>query len=524
MSSYNNRLQPTQLRTYNPSTNTDVLNLNYSFTNSSGTNNGNVVSFTSTATQVFMRTYTYDELNRVSTMSSPADASGCYGLTWTYDAWGNRLSQTTAGGSGSACASPGHAALANNRITDTGFSHDSSGNMTSDNVHAYTFDAESQLTQVDRGSTATYVYDASGQRVRKTAGGVTTDYVLDASGNTIAEIQGSTWTRGYVYGGGGMIAQYDAAVGGTGATTIFAHTDHLGTTRLMTSVSESVSDSMDYLPYGELLTGGSATSHKFTGKERDQESGLDEFGARYYASNLGRFVTPDWSTKPVPVPYSDLTDPQTLNLYGYVRNIPSTKTDPDGHNWGDDVKQWFQALLAPFSSAKQQMDTGNPAPQTPNPSPVGLTLQNVATKESEIVGTTISLLGEGARLIDPVGLGSVAKDMAQHDNKNTLLDMAMIVLPGGSHMGFSEAKGLVGSWEKGTFDKLADTISYHFGKHGEEVGAKNVWDYMKKAESFSKNLKGATTKDLGDGVTRYYKNGKYIDMDKAKKILSFGKQ
>jgi len=43
-----------------------------------------------------------------------------------------------------------------------------------------------------------------------------------------------------------------------------------------------------------------ALAHKFTGKERDSESGLDEFGARYYGSSLGRFMTPDWAAKPVP--------------------------------------------------------------------------------------------------------------------------------------------------------------------------------------------------------------------------------
>jgi hypothetical protein len=116
-SAYNNRLQPVQLRTYNSTTSADILNLSYGFTDSSGANNGNVVSFDSSATQIFMRTYTYDELNRLSTMSSPTDASGCYGLTWNYDAWANRLSQNTASGS---CASPSHAVLPNNRITDTG--------------------------------------------------------------------------------------------------------------------------------------------------------------------------------------------------------------------------------------------------------------------------------------------------------------------------------------------------------------------------------------------------------------------
>ena len=72
-------------------------------------------------------------------------------------------------------------------------------------------------------------------------------------------------------------------------------------------------------------------SYKFTGKERDQESGNDYFGARYYSSSMGRFMSPDWSAKIEPVPYAKLDDPQSLNLYAYVRNNPLTRNDPDGH-------------------------------------------------------------------------------------------------------------------------------------------------------------------------------------------------
>jgi RHS repeat-associated protein len=61
---------------------------------------------------------------------------------------------------------------------------------------------------------------------------------------------------------------------------------------------------------------------KFTGKERDAESGLDYFGARYYASNMGRWMSPDWSAQEEPVPYAKLGNPQTLNLYSYVQNNP----------------------------------------------------------------------------------------------------------------------------------------------------------------------------------------------------------
>jgi len=75
-----------------------------------------------------------------------------------------------------------------------------------------------------------------------------------------------------------------------------------------------------------------ASNHyKYTGKERDDESGLDNYGARMYSSNMGRFISPDWAAKPAAVPYANLYDPQSLNLYSYVRNNPISKVDVDGH-------------------------------------------------------------------------------------------------------------------------------------------------------------------------------------------------
>jgi len=68
-----------------------------------------------------------------------------------------------------------------------------------------------------------------------------------------------------------------------------------------------------------------------TGKERDTESNNDYFGARYYSSAMGRFMSPDWSAKVEPVPYAKLGNPQSLNLYAYVYNNPLTGLDPSGH-------------------------------------------------------------------------------------------------------------------------------------------------------------------------------------------------
>jgi RHS repeat-associated protein len=90
--------------------------------------------------------------------------------------------------------------------------------------------------------------------------------------------------------------------------------------------------------------------HKFTGKERDSESGLDEFGARYYGSSLGRFMTPDWAAKPTDVPYANFGNPQSLNLYSYVQNNPTTVGDPDGHDCCDDFLNFLGGVANTYGS------------------------------------------------------------------------------------------------------------------------------------------------------------------------------
>ena len=69
-------------------------------------------------------------------------------------------------------------------------------------------------------------------------------------------------------------------------------------------------------------------SHKFTGKERDSESGLDNFGERYFGSSFGRFMRPDPSS--VGGDIVDSESPQSWNMYSYVLNNPLSATDPDG--------------------------------------------------------------------------------------------------------------------------------------------------------------------------------------------------
>jgi RHS repeat-associated protein len=75
-----------------------------------------------------------------------------------------------------------------------------------------------------------------------------------------------------------------------------------------------------------------------TGKERDSETGLDYFGARYNSSNLGRFMSPDWAARAESVPYAKIGNPQSLNLYTYTLNNPVSNVDADGHADGPATK------------------------------------------------------------------------------------------------------------------------------------------------------------------------------------------
>ena len=155
--------------------------------------------------------------------------------------------------------------------------------------------------------------------MEKNVGGAKTEYIYGIDGNVVAEVNGSNggWQVGYVYLGGQLLAQY------SGGTTYFAHTDHLGSPRVLTDINGSGYDNYDYLPFGETRSGGWGTTHKFTGDERDSETGLDHTLFRQYSSSLGRWSSPD------PLA-GDISDPQSLNRYSYVQNGPLTSIDPLG--------------------------------------------------------------------------------------------------------------------------------------------------------------------------------------------------
>ncbi|MDP9267984.1 MAG: hypothetical protein M3P27_06610 [Acidobacteriota bacterium] len=185
--------------------------------------------------------------------------------------------------------------------------------------HTLSYDAENRILTA---SGVTYTYDGDGVRVKKSSG------KLYWSSLTESDLSGNA-TADYVFFGGRRIARVDLPSG----TVHYYFTDHLGSANVVTNaIGTTIEQESDYYPYGgeRVVTAGS-NKYKFTGKERDSESGLDYFGARYYASATARWLSPDWAANATAVPYADFGNPQSLNLYSYVGNNPTNRVDPDGH-------------------------------------------------------------------------------------------------------------------------------------------------------------------------------------------------
>ncbi|MGH9532896.1 MAG: RHS repeat-associated core domain-containing protein [Terriglobales bacterium] len=199
-----------------------------------------------------------------------------------------------------------------------------------------TYDAENRLT-IAAG--VTYTYDGDGKRVKKSNGKL---YWTGMGSDTLAEsdVAGVLGDE-HVYFNGKRVARRTSA-----AVVYYYFGDHLGTSRKITNATGTVCYDADYYPYGgeRVNLNTCAQNYKFTGKERDGESGLDYFIARHYSSNLGRFLQPDEfaggpvdafsSNDPAPpasLPYADITNPQSLNKYSYTINSPLRYTDPNGH-------------------------------------------------------------------------------------------------------------------------------------------------------------------------------------------------
>jgi RHS repeat-associated protein len=310
----------------------------YSLNMTSYAPNGNVLAVNDNANGDW--NYSYDQFNRLvctnlasnSTCTTPPTGAPTY--TYVYDRFGNRWQQNgpvfnNVKFTGNNPSSP----VNTNRVD--GYSYDTAGNLTNDGTYTYSYDAENRLISVVGGSTnSTYTYDALGHRVRKTGNANecgyngNTYYLYDLSDHAVVfspmVAGGANDCHDEIYAGGRHLATY------AGGLT-FNHSDWLGTERVRHTYGSTGSETCASLPFGDNLTcnytdpSRSVSPLHFTGKERDSESGLHNFGARYNSSSLGRFMSPD--------PYNAgafLGAPQSWDAYSYVLNNPLNAIDPDG--------------------------------------------------------------------------------------------------------------------------------------------------------------------------------------------------
>jgi RHS repeat-associated protein len=320
--------------------------------------NGNVAAYTDQYTPTSGAwTLMYDHLNRVTLAGVTGGQWNSLTLGWMYDSFGNRETQTVGGPPASQVPQSqtlSFSGSADNRIDNYGpGGYDMAGDVHFDGVNTYLYDNEGRLCAVAYVSgTGTaymqYIYDAEGRRVGEASidslscdpatqpnnngFAQTASYLLGLSGEQISELDGSGgFKRSQVYANGQLLATYNTS------TVEFPFSDWLGTKRVVANPLGAVIGTCASLPFGDALgcTGGlSLSGHHFTGQLHDAESGNDYFGARYYGDYTGRFMSPDFNAADDdldPVPYADLSNPQSLNLYSYVQNNPLSHKDADGH-------------------------------------------------------------------------------------------------------------------------------------------------------------------------------------------------
>jgi RHS repeat-associated protein len=331
--SFNNRLQPKEMDLGTTLGAGDKLKLEYAYGTTD--NNGNVQSQTITVpglTNPLVQTYTYDDLNRLKSATEMSGSNQSWKQTFIYDRYGNRSFDTNNTSAGMASSLLVADPLTNKLASGQGsVQYDNAGNLDTDfNSHVFAYDAENKQVRYEGGAAAggtDYKYDGDGRRIKKVSGTgqQTTIFVYDAMGQ--------------------MVAEYDTN-GASGSGTSYFTEDNLGTPRIITGSDQSVKARHDYLPFGEEIQANDQdlsvprktaqnyigsddkVRQKFTQKERDIETGLDYFGARYYSSAQGRFTTKDSAFESIKV-----ENPQSWNRYTYVLNNPLLYIDPSGELW-----------------------------------------------------------------------------------------------------------------------------------------------------------------------------------------------
>jgi RHS repeat-associated protein len=271
-----------------------VQNLTYSYDG-----DGNVLIITDGVDPTRDLSFGYDGMNRLITASSSRQDYGQ--LSFEYSPSGNILYNSRIGSYSYSGPQP-HA------VTSAGtnsYGYDSNGNMTNRNGQAMAYDYENRL--ISSGNTS-FVYNYKGMRAEKTSGtpSSTTTYLKN-----LYECTNGACTE-HIFAGTRRIASK------SGSTVYYYHPDLLGGMNVATDSTGQPAETNFYYPYGEdwIETGYADIGYKFTDQEKDSETGVYYYKARYYDPVLGRFITPDPMMQAV-------YDPETSSRLPTYRYRPS---------------------------------------------------------------------------------------------------------------------------------------------------------------------------------------------------------
>ncbi len=293
--------------------------------------------------------YDYDDLYRITDF----DVSGGASQDYAYDKSGNITSLVT----GTTTLTYNYTSASTpNRLDSTNgtggesYSYNENGSVTSVGGSTLSYDYRGLVTGY--GGSHTYTRDSEGYRVKKTGSGGITYYLRGVGGAVLAEYNsGGTLTSSYFYAGGDRLARL------ANDAMHYYLKDHLGSTRTLLSSSGTTEAAYDYWPYGEILasSGADATPFKFTGHERDTESGFDFMQYRTYEPDRMRFLQLDPRAEKYP----------GLSPYAYAGNNPlkfidarGDTLDVGGLNKGQTALSYLQSMVDKETAKRITMGKG----------------------------------------------------------------------------------------------------------------------------------------------------------------------